>query len=256
MFLALFVVALGFAAVLGVLASSQRLWRHRWRVLPVASGLHAVGTVFAISATGGSVGTAIVVAIVMAIAELASVAAMGSLIGQRLTEPTVAGQPLDGAVLKMSIDSIIGRVRALQFQGTLEHGSPVPEREIERCERDLGVVIPHPFKHLIMEFGWIESPTMVLYGVRPDGGNHLNVVSETLWERHHARVALGPEYLPFSSDGAGNVFCLTVTPAAEPEVVLAPAHRKSPQDVEVVATSFVDFLRQKLDDLEAYVAEQ
>ena len=51
MFIALFVVGLGFATILGVFASSYRLWKRRWQFIPAAAGLHGVGMAGAISLT-------------------------------------------------------------------------------------------------------------------------------------------------------------------------------------------------------------
>lgn len=83
-FLALFVVTLGFSAILGVLSSSYRLWVRRWSILPWALGVHAIAVVGAIWVVGGSLGTAIVIAFVIGVGESIGVFLVGPSVERRL----------------------------------------------------------------------------------------------------------------------------------------------------------------------------
>lgn len=85
-FVALFVVTLGFSAILGVLSSSYRLWVRRWSILPWALGIHAIAVVGAFWLVGGTVATAIVIAIVIGVGESIGVFLVGPSVERRLHE--------------------------------------------------------------------------------------------------------------------------------------------------------------------------
>jgi hypothetical protein len=71
----------------------------------------------------------------------------------------------------------------------------------------LEVALPESYKQFLQELGYAYWPVDI-YGIMPGGPPGMQVVTNTLVERHEVEPALQRALVPFSPDGWGNHYCL------------------------------------------------
>ena len=89
-------------------------------------------------------------------------------------------------------------------------GEGATEIDISNSEESLGLIFPEQFRSYLSTIGWLEIEANELYGLGSNIPEHLNIISNTEWERNEAEEPLPKHLIPFLNDGMGNHYCIDI----------------------------------------------
>ena len=125
---------------------------------------------------------------------------------------------------------------ALRARPDLEAGTPLPMKEIDVAERQLGS-LPEDYRAFLQEFGWVSLGPHEVFGLAVDVPPYLDVVrvNESEWTEGQ----LPRNLLAVMNDGAGNLSCIDLTAVSRGDVstVVLWDHEVSPIDGPIPLTS-------------------
>lgn len=128
-------------------------------------------------------------------------------------------------------------------------GQGATPEEIAQLELDLGMSLPTGYISFLRTFGWFEDDQIKVLGITSgESPSYLSVLEGLRWEREESMTPIPHCVVPISDDGAGNLFCIHNDGPSRGEVVLFGAHRACSFEMETVATSFEEFLIERLED--------
>lgn len=122
----------------------------------------------------------------------------------------------------MDYETVSAQLRS--FSGGKRWGLGATDILIRAAEQRLGVTLPETYQRFLAEFGWLAIEAWQVYGLGEDlPGRDMDLVAETLAERHDFMPYLPHHMVPVSNDGGGNLSCLD-TSRSEPCPVLTRFH--------------------------------
>lgn len=148
-------------------------------------------------------------------------------------------------------DFAILRERLRKFV-THQFGRGASPAEIAAGEQALGLTFPESYRAFLSEFGWGGVEDIEVFGLGLDVPTFLDLVRVTHVERLEAEPQLPQHLLPILNDGYGNHYCLDTSIRNDNESpVVFWDHEAGPdQEPEVVASTFVDWLMQEVEERE------
>lgn len=145
-----------------------------------------------------------------------------------------------------TFEELEAKIRA--FPGGFTSGGGALQAEIDAAAGELEFQIRGGYRRFLQTFGWLEIAYDEVWGLGGDVPGHLQLQRLTESERAEMRPRLARHLLPFSNDGAGNLYCLDmIAPRDEPPVVLWLHEHAEDQAPEPAAASFADWAIERLD---------
>lgn len=136
----------------------------------------------------------------------------------------------------------------LNFSGDKSLGAGCSKEIIFSAEAVLNVKIAGSYRQFLNRYGWADIGSNELYGLGDDMPSHLELVSNTFWERNEAFRRLPACMVPVYNDGFGNLYVLDTDQIIDGEnPIYFWDHEKLPdQSAEYVAASFAIWLSNEL----------
>ena len=134
------------------------------------------------------------------------------------------------------------------FQADKSFGSGASEEAIHSVEAKLGVKIAGSYRLFLSRYGWADIGSNEIYGLGDDVPLHLELVSNTFWERNEAFRRLPAHMVPVYNDGLGNLYVLNTDQVINDENPLCFwDHESLPdQPAEYIAASFAAWFCNEL----------
>lgn len=148
----------------------------------------------------------------------------------------------------MNLDALLNRIKTLE---SCQLGRGATEQEIEEAAMCLGIRFPDQYADYLRRVGWVSCSDFELFGLGKGIPSFLDVVSNTIKERHHLHPHIPTFLLPVMADGAGNHYCLFVEGPNKDKVGFWDHEHEDEenQQPEIVGLSFVDWLNSYINDI-------
>jgi hypothetical protein len=157
----------------------------------------------------------------------------------------------------MKITEIYQKVLEFKDKG-LDEGKPIVDQRIEEFENKFNIILTDEYKFLIQKHNNISIGGVEIYGIGEEyKGSSFEYMYKLINE--HTWPYFSSNYIPFSSDGAGNYYCLDLTRSNKetcPIIFYQIGYNYSSiEDIETCNENFAEWLEEvmigyNIDNLE------
>jgi hypothetical protein len=125
------------------------------------------------------------------------------------------------------MDNWLNKIRSLvESSSNAQVGGGVSEAEVSEAERLLGIHFPTQLRAYLLQLGFLNVAHYEFYGLGEGLPKYLDIVLETLAERHEFRPYLPKHLIPIQNNGAGDHYCLDLSSSMDDPPVVFWSHEE------------------------------
>lgn len=126
---------------------------------------------------------------------------------------------------------------------------PATDLEIERSQSQLGVSFPLSYKWFLRQYGAATWPYDI-YGLGKNTWTDINVVHQTMNERHEVEPAMPQQLIPINPDGFGNQYCLDTSALVDEEApVVFWSHQLGENQIpQLISRDFIEWYKELIQE--------